>query len=124
MVYYPTKHPAYDEPRRNGKVLKILTHRLFPQAHYNIWIDDKMELIVDSLLILERGEVYLKCYYDVFWLTKVDYSGTVVSLKSIAQISTLDLSSMLVQPYDKSSLKVIEKAIVHTKTKTAKKTMR
>ncbi|CAN6478691.1 unnamed protein product [Victoria cruziana] len=44
----------YDEPRRNGKVPKILTHRLFPQARYSIWIDGKMELIVDPLLILER----------------------------------------------------------------------
>ncbi|XP_072967151.1 probable hexosyltransferase MUCI70 [Typha angustifolia] len=47
-------HPPYDEPRRNGKVPKILTHRLFPQARYSIWIDGKMELIVDPLLILER----------------------------------------------------------------------
>uniref|UniRef100_A0A5B6YY87 TOD1/MUCI70 glycosyltransferase-like domain-containing protein n=1 Tax=Davidia involucrata TaxID=16924 RepID=A0A5B6YY87_DAVIN len=48
------KHPPYDEPRRNGKVPKILTHRLFPQAQYSIWIDGKMELMVDPLLILER----------------------------------------------------------------------
>ncbi|KAF5180175.1 Sept9 [Thalictrum thalictroides] len=48
------RHPPYDEPRRNGKVPKILTHRLFPQAQYSIWIDGKMELIVDPLLILER----------------------------------------------------------------------
>ncbi|XP_058112895.1 probable hexosyltransferase MUCI70 isoform X3 [Magnolia sinica] len=47
-------HPPYDEPRRNGKVPKILTHRLFPEAQYTIWIDGKMELIVDPLLILER----------------------------------------------------------------------
>ncbi|XP_074367806.1 putative hexosyltransferase MUCI70 [Apium graveolens] len=48
------KNPPYDEPRRNGKVPKILTHRLFPLARYSIWIDGKMELIVDPLLILER----------------------------------------------------------------------
>ncbi|XP_050364726.1 probable hexosyltransferase MUCI70 isoform X2 [Argentina anserina] len=48
------KHPPYDEPRRNGKVPKILTHRLFPKAQYSIWIDGKMELMVDPLLILER----------------------------------------------------------------------
>ncbi|KAH9329731.1 hypothetical protein KI387_001839, partial [Taxus chinensis] len=48
------RNPPYDEPRRNGKIPKILTHRLFPQAHYSIWIDGKMELIVDPLLILER----------------------------------------------------------------------
>ncbi|GAB2267826.1 hypothetical protein Dimus_002802 [Dionaea muscipula] len=48
------KFPPYDEPRRNGKVPKILVHRLFPEAQYSIWIDGKMELIVDPLLILER----------------------------------------------------------------------
>ncbi|KAL9671698.1 hypothetical protein QQ045_009268 [Rhodiola kirilowii] len=50
----PLKNPPYDEPRRNGKVPKILTHRLFPQTQYSIWIDGKMELIVDPLLMLER----------------------------------------------------------------------
>ncbi|KAI4318668.1 hypothetical protein MLD38_032344 [Melastoma candidum] len=48
------RHSPYDEPRRNGKVPKILTHRLFPQAQYSIWIDGKMELVVDPLLMLER----------------------------------------------------------------------
>ncbi|XP_057744739.1 ribosome-recycling factor, chloroplastic [Arachis stenosperma] len=43
---------------------------------------------------------------------EVEYYGSPVSLKSIAQISTPDASSLLVQPYDKSSLKAIEKAIV------------
>ncbi|XP_011079860.1 ribosome-recycling factor, chloroplastic [Sesamum indicum] len=43
---------------------------------------------------------------------EVDYYGTPVILKSIAQISTPDAGSLLVQPYDKSSLKAIEKAIV------------
>nr|6ERI_Az Chain Az, Ribosome-recycling factor, chloroplastic [Spinacia oleracea] len=43
---------------------------------------------------------------------EVEYYGTPVSLKSIAQISTPDASSLLISPYDKSSLKAIEKAIV------------
>ncbi|ONK62291.1 uncharacterized protein A4U43_C07F2390 [Asparagus officinalis] len=43
---------------------------------------------------------------------EVEYYGSPVSLKSIAQISAPDASSLLVQPYDKSSMKVIEKAIV------------
>ncbi|KAJ4846433.1 hypothetical protein Tsubulata_032246 [Turnera subulata] len=43
---------------------------------------------------------------------QVEYYGTPVSLKSLAQISTPDASSLLIQPYDKSSLKLIEKAIV------------
>jgi hypothetical protein len=55
----------FDEPRRNGKVLKILTHRLFPQAWYSIWIDGKMELIVGPLLILERLAFYPKPYISI-----------------------------------------------------------
>ncbi|KAJ1691701.1 hypothetical protein LUZ63_015856 [Rhynchospora breviuscula] len=43
---------------------------------------------------------------------EVEYYGTPVGLNTIAQISTPDGSSILVQPYDKSSLKEIEKAIV------------
>ncbi|CAK8571918.1 unnamed protein product [Lathyrus sativus] len=45
---------------------------------------------------------------------EVEYYGSPVSLKSIAQISTPDAKSLLVQPYDKSSLKSIEKAIVNS----------
>lgn len=63
------KHPPYDEPRRNGKVPKIITHRLFPKAQYSIWIDGKMELMVDPLLILERYRfdfiLYLRIYMCV-----------------------------------------------------------
>lgn len=43
---------------------------------------------------------------------EVEYYGSPVSLKSIAQVNTPDGSSLLVQPYDKSCLKAIEKAIV------------
>lgn len=43
---------------------------------------------------------------------EVEYYGTPVSLKSIAQVSSPDASSILISPYDKSSLKAIEKAIV------------
>ncbi|BFG43160.1 hypothetical protein CerSpe_294350 [Prunus speciosa] len=43
---------------------------------------------------------------------EVEYYGSPVGLKTIAQISSPDASSFLVQPYDKSSLKAIEKAIV------------
>ncbi|CAI9107830.1 OLC1v1007299C2 [Oldenlandia corymbosa var. corymbosa] len=45
---------------------------------------------------------------------EVEYYGTPTSLKSIAQISTPDSSSLLVKPYDKSALKLIEKAIVNS----------
>ncbi|XP_074311382.1 ribosome-recycling factor, chloroplastic [Silene latifolia] len=43
---------------------------------------------------------------------EVEYYGTPVGLKTIANITTPDASSILISPYDKSSLKSIEKAIV------------
>ncbi|XP_061992167.1 ribosome-recycling factor, chloroplastic-like [Rosa rugosa] len=43
---------------------------------------------------------------------EVDYYGSPVGLKSLAQISSPDGTSLLLSPYDKSSLKSIEKAIV------------
>ncbi|KAJ8568852.1 hypothetical protein K7X08_032549 [Anisodus acutangulus] len=44
----------YDDPRRNGKVPKLLLHRLFPNARYSLWVDGKLELVVDPYQILER----------------------------------------------------------------------
>jgi ribosome recycling factor len=42
---------------------------------------------------------------------EVDYYGTPTPLKSLANISTPDGRSLVIQPYDKSSLKNIEQAI-------------
>jgi len=41
----------------------------------------------------------------------VDYYNTPTSLKSLANISTPDASTIIIQPYDRSSLNIIEKAI-------------
>lgn len=60
----------YTDMRRTGKVPKLLTHRLFPSARYSIWIDSKMRLNSDPLLILEyflwRGgfEYAISNHYD------------------------------------------------------------
>jgi ribosome recycling factor len=42
---------------------------------------------------------------------QVEYYGTPTPLKSLANISTPDSSTILIQPYDKGSLNIIEKAI-------------
>ncbi|KAI5076407.1 hypothetical protein GOP47_0008472 [Adiantum capillus-veneris] len=42
---------------------------------------------------------------------EVEYYGSLVTLKSIAQVSTPDGSTLLIQPFDKSSLSSVEKAI-------------
>lgn len=41
----------------------------------------------------------------------VEYYGTPTALKSLANISTPDASTLMIQPYDRSSLSLIEKAI-------------
>ena len=42
---------------------------------------------------------------------QVDYYGSPTSLKSLANISTPDSSTILIQPYDRQSLNIVEKAI-------------
>ncbi|KAL5151183.1 hypothetical protein HKD37_13G037640 [Glycine soja] len=49
----------YTDPRRTGKIPKLLLHRMVPNAHYSIWLDGKLELVVDPYQILERR-------FDVF----------------------------------------------------------
>ncbi|MBW4617420.1 MAG: ribosome recycling factor [Desmonostoc vinosum HA7617-LM4] len=41
----------------------------------------------------------------------VDYYGSPTGLKSLANITTPDASTILIQPYDRSSLNIVEKAI-------------
>ncbi|OUL22973.1 ribosome recycling factor [Nostoc sp. 106C] len=41
----------------------------------------------------------------------VEYYGTPTPLKSLANISTPDATTILIQPYDRSSLNIVEKAI-------------
>ncbi|XP_010257167.1 PREDICTED: uncharacterized protein LOC104597382 [Nelumbo nucifera] len=43
----------YVDMRRSGKVPKFLSHRLFPSARYSIWLDSKMRLHTDPMLIIE-----------------------------------------------------------------------
>ncbi|KAG5561674.1 hypothetical protein RHGRI_004655 [Rhododendron griersonianum] len=44
----------YTDPRRNGKIPKLLLHRLFPNVRFSLWIDGKLQLVVDPYQILER----------------------------------------------------------------------
>ncbi|XVF04225.1 hypothetical protein REPUB_Repub05bG0064000 [Reevesia pubescens] len=44
----------YSDARRNGKVPKLLLHRIFPNVCYSIWIDGKLQLVVDPYQLLER----------------------------------------------------------------------
>ncbi|XP_058763568.1 probable hexosyltransferase MUCI70 [Vicia villosa] len=44
----------YTDARRTGKIPKLLLHRMAPNARYSIWLDGKLELVVDPYQILER----------------------------------------------------------------------
>ncbi|GKV29837.1 hypothetical protein SLEP1_g38728 [Rubroshorea leprosula] len=43
----------FADQRLNGKIPKMLPHRLFPQAKYSIWVDSKSQFRRDPLGILE-----------------------------------------------------------------------
>lgn len=36
------------------QIPKLLVHRMFPNARFSLWIDGKLELVVDPYQILER----------------------------------------------------------------------
>ncbi|KAK1367097.1 hypothetical protein POM88_042658 [Heracleum sosnowskyi] len=44
----------YTDARQNGKIPKLLLHRLFPHVRYSLWIDGKLQLVADPYQILER----------------------------------------------------------------------
>ncbi|PIA47254.1 hypothetical protein AQUCO_01400143v1 [Aquilegia coerulea] len=47
------KNLPFADMWRVGKIPKLLAHRLFPSARYSIWLDSKLRLQSDPLLILE-----------------------------------------------------------------------
>lgn len=42
----------YENPAMNGVIVKYLLHRLFPNARFSVWVDAKMQLTVDPLLLV------------------------------------------------------------------------
>ncbi|KAB5544965.1 hypothetical protein DKX38_013077 [Salix brachista] len=60
----------YKDMRRTGKVPKFLSHRIFPSSRYSIWLDSKMRLNADPMLIIEyflwrtRSEYAISNHYD------------------------------------------------------------
>ncbi|KAJ0018733.1 hypothetical protein Pint_09968 [Pistacia integerrima] len=42
----------YDNPEMNGAIPKYLLHRLFPNSKFSIWINAKLQLVVDPLLLI------------------------------------------------------------------------
>ncbi|KAI4962915.1 hypothetical protein ZWY2020_024617 [Hordeum vulgare] len=47
------KNLPFVDQRLNGKIPKMLTHRLFPEASYSIWVDSKYQFRRDPIGVLE-----------------------------------------------------------------------
>ncbi|KAL6911483.1 hypothetical protein ACP4OV_000288 [Aristida adscensionis] len=64
------KNLPYKDMRRAGKVPKLLAHRLFASAMYSIWLDSKLRLNADPMLIIEyflwrkSAEYAISMHYD------------------------------------------------------------
>ena len=52
IVKLPTKFLPYSNPAMNGVIPKHLLHRLFPRAKFSIWVDAKIQLTADPLLLI------------------------------------------------------------------------
>lgn len=46
------KEHLYENSAMNGVIPKYLVHRLFPNSKYSIWIDAKIQLVVDPFLLI------------------------------------------------------------------------
>ncbi|XP_019439699.1 PREDICTED: uncharacterized protein LOC109345264 [Lupinus angustifolius] len=46
------KEDLYENAAMNGIIPKYLVHRLFPNSKFSIWIDAKLQLVVDPLLLI------------------------------------------------------------------------
>ena len=51
IVRVSTKN-LYQNPAMNGVIPKYLVHRLFPNCKFSIWVDAKLQLMVDPLLLI------------------------------------------------------------------------
>ncbi|KAM6552683.1 hypothetical protein CsatB_013445 [Cannabis sativa] len=54
IVYDLMSEMAFLHKKVDVKIPKLLLHRIFPNVRYSIWIDGKLELVVDPYQILER----------------------------------------------------------------------
>lgn len=52
IVRVSSSELPYDNPAMNGVIPKHLIHRLFPNSKFSIWLDAKLQLTVDPLLLI------------------------------------------------------------------------
>ncbi|KAJ4733969.1 transmembrane protein (DUF616) [Rhynchospora pubera] len=52
IVSLPTEKLPYENPAMNGVIFKYIVDRLFPNSHFSLWVDAKLQLTVDPLLLV------------------------------------------------------------------------
>ncbi|HUI33490.1 MAG: ribosome recycling factor [Dysgonamonadaceae bacterium] len=71
-------------------------------------MESTLEYLEDTLSRIRAGRANLHILDNV----RIDYYGTQSPLTSAATVSTPDAKSILIQPWERSMLKIIEKAIL------------
>ncbi|MDR0491774.1 MAG: ribosome recycling factor, partial [Oscillospiraceae bacterium] len=74
--------------------------------------ESKMQKTVEALQTQYSSIRAGRANASVLDQIKVDYYGTPTPINQIASISTPDPRTLMIQPWDASSLKIIEKAII------------
>ncbi len=75
-------------------------------------VEEKMEAAVDYLRKEYRGIRTARASVGLVDHIKVDYYGSPTDLRQLATISTPDASMIVIKPFDPSSIKEIERAIL------------
>lgn len=75
-------------------------------------VEEKMELVVDYFRKETRGIRTGRASVGLVDHIKVEYFGSPTDLRQLAMIATPDASMIIVKPFDPSSLKDIERAIL------------
>ena len=96
-IFRSSKKPKKKNNIQNEIYSDIKNRMLKTVEHYN-----------HEVAIIRTG----RASADVLDSIKVDYYGTMSPLKNIAHVSVPEAQSILIQPFDPSSLEAIEKAIV------------
>ncbi|KFK31485.1 hypothetical protein AALP_AA6G118300 [Arabis alpina] len=52
IIKISTSKKLYLNPAMNGVIPKYLIHRLFPRSKFSVWIDAKIQLMIDPLLLI------------------------------------------------------------------------
>ena len=77
-------------------------------ADIKVKMNKTIEHFSDEISVIRTG----RASSSVLNIVKVDYYGSFTPLKNIANISTPDPQSIVIQPFDPTSIESIEKAIV------------